>query len=423
MNRDLIKQVLFEQRNDFLKKNAGVTREKIAEAEEYLQLPHIYLISGIRRCGKSTFLRQIADKFYNNEDFFFVNFEDERLFDFKASDFNTILEIQIELFGNHKTFIIDEIQNIDKFELFLRRLSDSGYKFIVSGSNAELLSGEIATKITGRHIETNLGPFNFREFLSFHQLTVDVNDILDTEKRAIISSHFEEYLYKGGMPEYLTFKTSEIITRMYEDILIKDIAIRNGITNIVSLRDLSRYMVSNFGRRFSYNSLQKATGLGSVNTAKSYCSHLENAFLLRNITKFDHSLKKQLANEKKTYITDNSIIRFVSTQLTNDKGRLLENIVAEHLATDNKLYYFFGKNECDFISINKNKDVSVYQVTFSLDETNKQREIKGLLEAMEFFGLNHGTIITLSQTSEIIDNQNKKIKVIPAWQFFLDQSV
>ncbi|MBN2727812.1 MAG: ATP-binding protein [Bacteroidales bacterium] len=421
MDRDLVKQVLFEQRNDFLKKNTGVTREKIAEAEEYLQLPHIYLISGIRRCGKSTFLRQIADKFYNNEDFFVVNFEDERLFGFKASDFNTILEIQIELFGNHKTFIIDEIQNIDKFELFLRRLSDSGYKFIVSGSNAELLSGEIATKITGRHIETNLVPFNFREFLSFHHLTVDVNDILDTEKRAIISSLFEEYLYKGGMPEYLTFKTSEIITRMYEDILIKDIAIRNGITNIVSLRDLSRYMVSNFGRRFSYNSLQKATGLGSVNTAKSYCSHLENAFLLRTITKFDHSLKKQFANEKKTYITDNSIIRFVSTQLTNDKGRLLENIVAEHLATDNTLYYFFGKNECDFISINKNKDVSAYQVTFSLDETNKQREIKGLLEAMEFFELNHGTIVTMSQKSEIIDDQKKLIKVIPAWQFFLDQ--
>lgn len=418
MNKDVLKQVLFEQRNDFLKKNSGVLREKISEAEDYLKLPHVYVISGIRRCGKSTFLRQIVDKFYKNEEFFFVNFEDERLFGFKASEFNTILETQIELFGNQKTFIIDEIQNIDKFELFLRRLSDSGYKFIVSGSNAELLSGEIATKITGRHIETNLAPFNFREFLSYYQIEVGENYLLDTEKRAVISSHFEKYLYVGGMPEYIKYQSSEIITRMYEDIIIKDIAIRNGITNIVSLRDLSRYMVSNFGRRYSYNSLQRATGLGSVNTAKSYCLHLENAFLFRNVAKYDHSIKKQIANEKKTYIADNSIIRYVSTQLTNDKGRLLENIVAEYLAMNNKLYYYYGKNECDFVSVNNNKEISVYQVTFTMNETNEQREINGLLEAMNFFDLQEGTIITMSQESVIRNEHGKIVKVIPAWKFF-----
>jgi uncharacterized protein len=147
MEKEWLKQVLIEQRNDFLKKKPGIEREKLEEAGEYLKLPHIYVVSGIRRCGKSTLLRQIAAKYFSGNNFFFLNFEDERLFNFNVTEFNQILELQIELFGNHKTFIIDEIQNVNAFELFLRRLSDSGYKFIVSGSNSELLSGELATKI------------------------------------------------------------------------------------------------------------------------------------------------------------------------------------------------------------------------------------------------------------------------------------
>lgn len=419
MNKEVLKQILFEQRKDFLKKGIGVSREKLTEAEKFLQLPHIYVISGIRRCGKSTFLRQIAHTFYNDKDFYFINFEDERLFNFNASDFNLVLETQNELWGSQKTFIIDEIQNVDKFELFLRRLTDSGYKFIVSGSNADLLSGEMATKITGRYIETKLNPFNFREFLNYHRISTDINDVFDTENKAKISANFEKYINSGGMPEYNKFKMAEIITRMYEDILIKDIAVRYGITNIVALRELSRYVVSNFGRRFSYNSLQKALGFGSVNTVKSYLSYLENAFLLKIVSKYDHSLKKQLSNEKKTYIIDSAIIKLVSNQLTEDRGRLLENIVAQHLAVDNQIYYFSDKYECDFISMDNHKNIAAYQVTYILNETNREREIKGLVEAMDFFGINKGTIITMSQSEEI-KLSKKQITVLPAWRVLLN---
>lgn len=420
MNKETLKQIVTDQRRDFLMKKSGAIREKIAEAETYLKLPHIYVISGIRRCGKSTFLRQIAERFYKNRDFLFVNFEDERLYNFNAEEFNSILETQIELFGNHKTFIIDEIQNVDKFELFLRRLSDSGYKFIVSGSNAELLSGEISSKITGRHIETTLRPFSFTEYLLFNKFEVRENDLYDSEKRAHISAQFEKYMIDGGMPEYLKYKTSEIITRMYDDIIIKDIVVRNGITNIVPLRELSRYLVSNFGRKFSYNSLQRAIGLGSVNTAKSYCQYLENSFLLNNITKFDHSLKKQLANDKKPYVADHSIIRFVSSHLHNDRGRILENMVGSHLADSNDIYYFSDRKECDFVAINREKNISLYQITLVLNEENYKRETTGLAEAMDYFGLGKGTIITSSQEDEII-KRGKKIKVVPAWRFLLDK--
>ena len=418
MEKEHLKQILVEQRNDFVNKKYGTEREKLAESEKYLKLPHVYVISGIRRCGKSTLMRQIATKYYPVNNYFFLNFEDERLFNFDVSLFNTILELQIELFGSHKTFFIDEIQNVPNFELFLRRLSDKGYKFIISGSNAELLSGELATKITGRHIETVLQPFNFREFLKFNNFEFTVQDLYLTEKRAEISAFFEKYFTDGGMPEYLTFKTGEILARMYEDILIKDIAVRNGISNIVPLRELSRYLISNFGRRFSYNSLQKATGLGSVNTAKSYCSYLEQSYLINNINKFDHSLKKQQVNDKKNYVADHAIIRNVSMHLTKDIGRILENIVAGALLSENDLYYYSGKKECDFVAIDKNNNIQLFQVCADLNNENLKRETDGLAECMDYFNLKQGTILTSSQEEEIV-NGDKKINIIPIWKWLL----
>jgi uncharacterized protein len=416
MEKERLKQVLIEQRNDFLKKKPGIEREKLAEAGKYLKLPHIYVVSGIRRCGKSTLLRQIAAKYYSGNNFFFLNFEDERFFNFNVTEFNQILELQIELFGNHNTFIIDEIQNVHAFELFLRRLSDSGYKFIVSGSNSKLLSGKLATKITGRNIETILQPFNFRECLSFYKIDVAHKDLYITEKRAIVSRYFERYFLEGGMPEYLSYKTEEILTRMYEDILIKDIAARNGITNIVQLRELSRYLISNFGRRFSYNSLQKAISLGSVNTAINYCSFLEESYLVKNITRFDHSVKKQQRNDKKTYVTDHAIIRNVSTQLTKDSGRILENIAANYLLSENSLYYYSGKKECDFVAIDNNKNARLYQVCADLNPENLKRETGGILEAMNYFQICEGSILTNSQEDKI-ETAGKLIHVIPLWKW------
>jgi uncharacterized protein len=418
MEKELLKKVIAEQRNDFLNKESGIKREKLSEAGNYLKLPHIYVISGIRRCGKSTLMRQIAAKYFPANEFFFLNFEDERLFNFNAAEFNSLLEVQIEMFGPHKTFFIDEIQNVAHFELFLRRLGDSGYKFIISGSNAELLSGELASIITGRHVVTRLQPFSFGEFLDFHNISFSSEDLYLTEKRAILSAYFEKYFTNGGMPEYLTYKTNEILTRMYEDILIKDIAVRNGITNVVALREMSRYLISNFGRLYSYNSLRKATGLGSVNTAISYTHYLEQSFLIQNITGFDHSLKKQQASDKKAYIADHAIIRQVSTMLMKDTGRILENIIANCLLSGNQLYYFSGKQECDFVAVDAGKMVRVYQVCADLHDQNMQRETLGLLEAMHYFNLPEGLILTAYQEDEI-KKDGKVIRVTPAWKWIL----
>ncbi|MBU0486690.1 MAG: ATP-binding protein [Bacteroidetes bacterium] len=418
MEKELMRQVFIEQRSDFLNRKTGVIRERLSEASAYIKLPHIYVISGIRRCGKSTLMRQIAHQYFPSNDFFFLNFEDERLFNYDVAKFNQILELQIELFGNHKTFFIDEIQNVEHFELFLRRLSDSGYKFIVSGSNASILSGELGTRITGRHIETTLQPFNFREFLRFKGYEERLHDIYLAEKKAKITGYFEAYFQDGGMPEYLNYDVGEILTRMYDDILIKDIAVRNNITHIVPLKELSQYVISNFGRRFSYNSLQKALSFGSVNTAKSYCSFLDESFLTMTINKFDYSLKKQQQNEKKMYVCDHSIIHKVSNQLTGDSGRILENIVANELAASGLLYYFSGTRECDFVSFNDKKEPLLIQVCADLNQNNYSRETEGLIEALNFFQKEEGLILTMSQEEEI-KIQNKTLHVLPLWKWLM----
>jgi len=419
MERELLKQIITEQRNDFLNKATGVQREKLAEAEHYLKLPHVYVISGIRRCGKSTLMRQIAEKYFPANDFFFLNFEDERLFNFDVAHFNLLLETQIEMYGPHRTFVIDEIQNLENFELAVRRLSDAGYKFIISGSNAELLSGEFSTKITGRQVVTQLQPFCFTEFLKFHKAEFSAEDLYLTEKRAMLSAYFEKYFSDGGMPEYLTYKTAEILIRMYEDILIKDIAVRHGISNVVQLRELSRYLITNFGRRFSYHSLRKATGLGSVNTAINYAGFLEQSFLIRNISKFDYSLKVQQLSEKKVYVSDHAIIRQVSTTLMKDTGRILENMVANALFSSHQVFYFAGKHECDFVAVDADQNIKLFQVCAYLNDQNTARETEGLLEAMKYFNLQEGMILTSSQ-EEDNNVDNKIIRVMPVWKWLLN---
>ncbi|MBI4646683.1 MAG: ATP-binding protein [Bacteroidia bacterium] len=421
MEKEFIKQILLEQRDTILMREPGIEREAIKEIPGKLHLPHVCVITGLRRCGKSTFLRQIIKKFYNDSDFFYLTFEDERLFNFKAENFNILLEALIELFGNKKTVFIDEIQNIKNFELFVRRLYDQGYKFFMTGSNAELMSKEIATKLTGRHTDTVLTPFSFTEYLKWNDYNYDKKDIYRTEKRAMIKKHFNEYFYNGGMPEYVKYKNDEILLHVYEDIVIKDIAVRYNVDNLVQLRELYQYMVSNFGRRFSYNSVQRAINTGSVNTVKKFIHYLEQTYFARIINKFDYSTRKQIMNDKKFYLADNGFIQRISVKLNKDTGWLLENLVANALSSISEIFYFSIRGECDFIAVDKDKTINMIQVCSELNDRNKKREINGLAEAMNYFKKNEGLILTYDQEEEIVD-EDKKINIIPVWKWLLTKN-
>ena len=420
LSSEQLKQILTEQRESTLNKPVGIERNILNDIENKKNLPHVVVLTGIRRSGKSTTLRQIIDKYYNNSDFYYINFEDERLFNFKSHDFNNIYEVLIELFGKQKTFFIDEIQNINKFENFVRRFNDNGFKFYITGSNARLLSKELGTKLTGRHVDIIVRPFSFNEFLKLKGFHFEHSMFYKTEARAEIKHFFKEYMIKGGMPEYLLYNDIEILSRIYEDIVIKDIVVRYNIHNIVQLRELYQYLISNYSNKFSYNSLKKIIDLGSVNTIKNYISYLEETYFAQIILEFDYSLKKQMTNNKKLYVLDNGFIQVISTRFTNDYGWILENLVFNVLRRSFDIFYYSNSKECDFIVLDSRKRIKfVIQVCFELSEHNRKREVDGLVSAMNDFDLNMGMILTYDQ-EEKIEIGSKTIIVKPVWKWLLE---
>ena len=420
MQSEVLKQVISEQRANVLKKPMGVLRDALKLVENKLQLPHIIVITGIRRCGKSTLLRQIIQQYYNNTDFYYINFEDERLLNFNANDFNSIYETLVELYGEKTTFLIDEIQNVDNFDSFVRRFYDLGFKFIITGSNARLLSKEISTKLTGRHTDIYIQPFSFQEYLQFANVESRNLDIYISENRSVIKKHFNDWLVKGGMPEYVKFDDLDIINRIYDDIVLKDIVARYKVENVKAIRELYSYLISNFANRYSYNSLNKLSSISSVATTQRFIHYFQESYIGAEINKFDYSYRKQMINEKKIYIVDNGFITSISTRLTSDKGWLLENAVFNLLTNFGKIFYFSNKNECDFIVQNYDKTISAFQVCYDFNTQNREREIKGLKEAMDFFNLNNSIILT-SDYEELITLENKKtIKILPVWKWILE---
>jgi len=419
IDKEQIKQILIDQRAAILNKSFGIERDILAEIKEHIKLPHVIVITGLRRVGKSTLLRQIIKKYYADTDFYYISFEDERLFNFKADNFNTLYETLIELFGEKKTFFIDEIQNIDRFENFVRRFYDTGFKFFITGSNANLLSKELGTKLTGRYIDLIVHPFSFEEYLRFKKFKYKKEMLYKTEDRAKLKNLFGKYLISGGMPEFLIYKDPGILSRIYDDIVIKDIAVRYRVENLYEMRELYQYLITNFANKFSFNGLKQIVGLGSITTVKNYLLFLTETFFISPVNKFDFSLKKQMVNEKKAYVIDNGFIPGLSTKLNKDQGWLLENYVFNVLKRSSKVFYFSGKNECDFIIQKGRKITNVIQVTTELSDTNKQRELQGLLEAMEYFKLKKGLILTSDQETAITRDK-KNILVKPVWKWLLE---
>jgi len=382
MDKNLLREIVLEQQNIIASINTGTQREALDDIRKYLTLPHTIVISGIRRSGKSTLLQQAIKKFYGN-DVYYISFEDERLLKFGYQDFNSLYEVFMELMGEKSVFFFDEIQNVDKWESFVRRMQDAGNKFFITGSNASLLSRELGTKLTGRYVNISLFPFSFKEFLHFKKQNITADTLSVTKGRSLAKRMFNEYMEYGGMPEYLRYGEPVLLKRTYEDILYRDIAVRHEIKAVRELRELALYFMSNPGCTFSYNNLKNMLQLGSVNTVKSYTDYLKDSFLLFTTNAFSFSLKKQFTSQKKTYCIDNGIINSVSFRFSKNKGRFLENMVFVELQRRyNDVYYYKTQKgrEIDFLVRRDKKDILLIQVTESLsDRKVRQRETDSLL--------------------------------------------
>ncbi|MBU2637284.1 MAG: ATP-binding protein [Bacteroidetes bacterium] len=425
MQKSLLKEIILEQEKDRQDIDVGIPRTALSVALRHATLPHAVVVSGLRRCGKSTLLNQIINDLYNKGIYYF-NFEDERLVDFSVEDFNHLYEVFLELYGDKKVFFFDEVQNVPQWEVFVRRMQGKGCKFFITGSNASLLSKELGTKLTGRNVNVELFPFSFIEYLSFKEFQLSKNGLSLTSERAVIKKHFAEYLKHGGMPEYLKYRDTTLLKRVYEDILYRDIVARYGIKQVKPLRELGLYFLSNIGGTFSYNNLKKVLGVGSSNTIKSYADFLENSYLIFLVNKFSYSLKQQFASPKKIYCIDNGLADAVAFQFSKNKGKFLENLVFLELRRKfPEIYYYKASNnlEVDFLIKSGKNDLMLIQVADNLDsEKTRHRELAALEKAMDELKLKTALILT-DDTEEEIKLKGKVIMVKPIYKWLLGDVV
>ncbi len=411
MNINILKDILFSQEE--FRKSEIIQRDLFLSVQQEISSPFVVIVSGVRRCGKSTLLLEVKKNAY------YVNFDDERFIGFNVKDFSILEETLLELFGNRDFFIFDEIQNIASWERFVRRLHESGKKVFVTGSNATMLSKELGTHLTGRTVSYNLFPFSFKEFLRFNNEEVDSNNF-DLETRSKLKKYFSKYFELGGFPEYLKTKNKLYLHSLYENIVYKDIIVRYNLSSEQALKQAFFYAISNIGKLLSYNQVRKITGLSSATTIKEYFSYAQNSFLFFEVPKFDKSLKNQFYANKKIYCIDTALAALVGFRFSKDSGRLLENIVFLQLKRNGAdVFYHKEKKECDFVIKKGLKIVEAIQVCYDLNDENEKREISGLVDACNAYKLKSGLLLTYDQEKEFV-RDGVKIKIMPVWKWLLE---
>ena len=362
------------------------------------------IITGVRRCGKST----VVQMNFLKKSAFYLNFEDTSLYGFDTKDFE-ILNEAIEKFSKEnscKYLCFDEIQSVNGWEIFVHRKLEENYLVIVTGSNASLLSWELGTRLTGRHLDYEMFPFSFQEFCVLKKLKVNTNS-------------FSKYLTQGGFPEAIKNESDEILQRLFDDILTRDIAVRHSIRDVRTLKILSLYLASNCGNLISGSKLSAQLGIKTNVTILEYLSYLEQCYLFFFVPKFNYSAKAQSVNPKKVYCIDTGMIQSVTLSSNADMGRMLENAVFIELRrrTKNIWYYSESSFECDFLYGHDSIPENAVQVCYELTSENREREVRGLVETCRKFPGVKPLIITFNQKDKI-SYDGTIIEAIPAVEFF-----
>lgn len=417
MIKDRLKEIVFDQKEVFNKRNHLIPRD--VDLEKYISTGQIVIISGIRRCGKSSLLFLIKEKMKLTEtEYCYFNFDDERILP-DSSIFEEIYTLHIELYGKEPVLFLDEVQNINHWEKFVNRMYEQGAKVFVTGSNARMLSSEISTSLTGRNKLIKLFPFSFSEYLRYLGHKYDMEHLIP-KTRSLLQKDFNSYFKTGGFPLVVKENDPELINSYFQDILYRDIVARYRLSQVNELRQIGLYFASNVGKIFSYSALQEISGIKSTSSIKDYLYYYEQSYLFFYLSKFDYSVRKQMMNPKKVYAIDPAFVHRLGFHFSEDKGRILENIVFLELLRRNKeVYYYSGKKECDFLIKEGTQITAAIQVAIRLYPENYEREYQGLEEAMTTYRLSSGLLLTDQVDENISLFQNEKIKVVPVWKWLL----
>ena len=394
----------------------------------------IVSLVGPRRCGKTFYLFQLMNTLFSRGEgskIVYINFEDERL-DLTSAQLHLILDAYYELYpenyGKALYLFFDEIQEIEGWEKFVRRLYDTVTRNIfLTGSSAKMLGKEIAASLRGRNISYNLLPLSFEEYCKFQNL--HVAEVYSTQAKAVFKSQFEKYLRFGGYPETV-FMEGELIQRTlqsyFDVMLFRDIVERHQISNALVLKHFLKKVMNNVSQSLSvhkfYNEL-KSQGISiSKNVIYEYLDYGIDCFLLFVLFPYEPSIVRQQVRARKAYAVDTGLVNAVTFRYSEEKGKLLENLVFLQLIREgNTVHYLNDKHECDFVVQNNQVITQAIQVCLALnDEATRQREIRGLLHAAKRFDLQEACILTLDEEDEI-EVEGKKIIVRPCWKWLLAQ--
>lgn len=418
----MIRNVILQHKKErelFLSRSY-ILREQLEFAKKFLDKDLIKVITGPHRAGKSVFSFLLLKE----KDFAYLNFDDENLLKIKNTD--EIIKGIFEVYSKPRYILFDEIQNLQNWEIFVNKLQRRGYNLVLTGSNARLLSTELATFLTGRHIPIEIFPFNFREFLNAKNFLINEEKILP-ETTGSILNFLEEYLKNGGFPEVVVkeIEAKTYLDTLFDAILLKDVVKRYRVRFSQKLYDLAIYLITNFSNEFSYTRLKNILDFNSVNTLQNYLRYLEDAYLVFLLDRFSFKKKEQIKTAKKIYLVDNGFILAKSFQFSSNMGKLMENLVfVELLKRGNRpnetIFYYKTRNqkEVDFVLKKGMKIDSLIQVCCQLDSETENRETKSLIEASEELRCNNLRIITWDREAEKTI-KNIKIKFIPLWKWLM----
>ena len=420
MNRDVLKQIIIDQKEMYLD-NPIVSRDYCLEDNIN------YCFVGIRRTGKSYMMYQQIRKLINDgvslSQIVYVNFEDERLLEINVNDLNTILEIGIEFSGsNGKPYLfLDEIQNVDGWEKFVRRVADMKYRINITGSNSKMLSREIASTLGGRFMVVNVYPYSFVEYLSANDIeNVDVNE-LGTKHRADIVSQYDQYVTYGAFPELVEIKNKrQFLNNIYQTVYLQDIITRNKITNDFAIRLILKKIAESVTKALSFNRLTNIVKSAGISIGKqtviNYVGYMLDSYLIFSLQNYVAKLVEKETSPK-YYFMDTGLLKLV---LLDCKSAQLENLVAIELirryGIDN-VYFFENNIEVDFYIPNENLAIQVSMQV--LDDANTlHRETKAFVKFNNFIPNTKCLLITNSEETQL-NCEGIDIEVIPAWKWLL----
>lgn len=424
----LLRKIIETQKN-ILEKSISkkyVPRTVFNNAKRLMETDLIKVIIGPRRAGKSILSLLLLE----GKKFAYLNFDEDSLAQVlkDIKDYDILLEELFTVYGKTSNLFFDEIQNLDRWELFINRLHREGYNVILTGSNSKLLSKELATHLTGRHFEIKVFPFDFKEYLNAKEFEIKNESILLKEYKGELFNHLENYIINGGYPEIVTkeLDNKEYLSTLFDSTILKDIIGRYKIRFPQKINTVSSIIINNIGNEMSYRKLMIPLDVKSSMTVEKYAKLIEESYTIFLLEKYSNKTKERFGLIKKPYTVDNGFISAKSVQFSNNKGKLMENLIFTELVKRGykpnfDLFYYKTKNfkEVDFIVRDGINVTYLIQSAYDISESKtEKREINALIEASKELRCDNLLLITWDR-EEIKKIDGKEIQYIPLWKWLL----